>query len=205
MTTILRVDASSRDLGSVTRNVGDYLEGTLTANLGSKVIRRDLTKMPLPHIGPMTIVGYYTPADQMTDALRGATALSDELIGEVKSADVLLLTVPMYNFSVPSALKAWIDQIVRVGHTFAYDGTSFSGLLTGKKAYIVCAYGASGYAAGQPFNVANFVEPYLRFLLNFLGIADVTFFSVEATTGDEETIQVNSDAARKAIDVALAA
>lgn len=207
MTTILRIDASARDAnaGSVTRAMGDHLEKGLVAKPGARLLHRDLAASPLPHIGQMTIAGYYTPADQMTDALRKATALSDELIAELKSADVLLLTVPMYNFSIPSALKAWIDQIVRGGHTYAYDGTNFSGLLMGKKAYVACSYGAAGYAAGQPFSAANFVEPYLRFLLGFLGITDVTFFSVEATTGGEEAVRTNRAAAMKAIDIALAA
>ncbi len=206
MTLILRIDASSRDAGSVSREIGDHLEMRLLSVIpGSRVIRRDLASAPIPHIASATIAGYYTSAAQMTDELRQATALSDELIGELRSADVLVLTVPMYNFSVPSALKAWIDQIVRIGRTFAYDGASFTGLVTGKKAYVVCAYGAGGYAAGQPFSTANFLEPYLRFLLRFLGIADVSFFSVEATTAGHEVVRSNSEAAMQAIDATLMA
>lgn len=206
MTTILRLDASSRDSGSVSRLVGDHLEAKLlAATPGATVVRRDLAAAALPHIANTTIAGFYTPADQMTPDLRAATALSDQLIGELKSADILLLTTPMYNFSLPSALKAWIDQISRIGHTFAYDGTSFSGLLKVKTAYIACAYGAAGYAEGQPFRAANFVEPYLRFLLTFLGVAEVRFFNVEATTAGEAAVTANLATAQRDVDTMLEA
>ena len=206
MHTILRIDTSARGTGSVTRDLGNHLEQALLKTTpDARVMRRDLAATPLPHIVDTTIAGYYTPADQMTETLRNATALSDTLIAELRAADTLLLTVPMYNFSVPSALKAWIDQIVRIGHTFAYDGTNFTGLVTGKKAYVVCAYGAGGYGPDRPFGAANFVEPYLRFLLNFLGIADVTFFSIEATTAGAEVVAANAEAARRAIESALLA
>ncbi|MCD2174437.1 FMN-dependent NADH-azoreductase [Rhizobium sp. C4] len=206
MTKILRIDSSARDSGSISRLVGDHLEARLVAALPDpRIARRDLASAPLPHISNLTISGYYTPADRMTAELYNATALSDELIHELRSAEILILTAPMYNFSIPSALKAWIDQVVRIGHTFSYDGASFSGLLTGKRAYVVCAYGASGYAAGGPFSAANFVDPYLRFLLNFLGIEDVTFVAVEATTAGEATLAANVDAAKLAVDSILEA
>lgn len=207
MTKVLRIDASARDVasGSISRTIGDRIEQGLLAKPGTQFIRRDLAASPVPHIAVMTIAGFYTPSEQMNDALRTATALSDELIGEFKSADILLLTVPMYNFSIPSALKAWIDHVMRIGHTFAYDGTNFTGLMGGKKAYVAVSYGAGGYQAGQPFAVANFVEPYLRFLLGFMGISDVTFFSVEATTAGEDIVQANKQAALAAVDAALAA
>jgi FMN-dependent NADH-azoreductase len=140
MTTILRIDASSRDQGSASRTLGDHLEQSLIARIpGAQPIRRDLATEPPPHVESATIIGYYTPPEAMTDVLRQATALSDALIAELRSADILLLTTPMYNFSVPSALKAWIDQVVRIGHTFSYDGANFTGLLTGKKAYVAWA------------------------------------------------------------------
>ena len=184
MTTILCIDASARTAGSVSRRLGDRLEARLTAaRPGARVVRRDLVAEPLPHVSAETITGYYTPADAMTDPLRRATALSDTLIGELRAADVVILTVPMYNFSIPSALKAWIDQIVRIGHTFSYDGNAFTGLVGGRKVYLACAYGAAGYAPGEPFAAADFLTPYLRFLLGFLGMTDVSVFSVEATTG----------------------
>ncbi len=206
MSRILRIDTSSRTDGSFSRDLTDaFMEKWLQRRPNDQVVVRDLAAAPLPHIADVTIKGYYTPADQMDASLRAATALSDLLIHELRAADILVLSVPMYNFSIPSALKAWIDQIVRIGHTFSYDGKGFNGLLPGKRAYVLIAYGAGGYLDGGPFAGADFVQPYLKFLLNFLGIADVTFIPIEATTADPATIAANARKARALIDAAVAA
>ena len=205
MSTLLRIDSSSRTTTSHSRALGDYFEKTWHArNPNDRVVRRDLVSEPIPHIVDQTILGYYTPAEQLTPELRAATALSDRLIAELQSADVLLLTVPMYNFSVPSALKAWIDQIVRIGHTFSYDGKNFAGLVKIKRAYVLCAYGAGGYTDGGPFSAYNFLEPYLKSLLGFLGILEVQFFAVQATTADPATVATNLEVAQRKIDMAIA-
>ncbi len=129
MKTILRVDASSRTAGSQSRALGDYFEHTwVKRNPSDRIVRRDVVENPIPHIASQTITGFYTPGEKFTDELRSATALSDRLVSELRAADILLLTVPIYNFSIPSALKAWIDHIVRIGHTFAYDGKNFTGV-----------------------------------------------------------------------------
>lgn len=205
MKNVLRIDSSSRIAGSRSRELGDYLEGRLNAiRPETRVARRDLARQPIEQIRQETIAGFYTPADAMTADLRAATALSDVLIGEVQAADTLLITAPIYNFGVPAALKAWIDQIVRIGHTFSYDGTSFSGLAKPKRAIICAAYGANGYQAGQPFRSANFLEPYLEFLLKFLGVETVHFITVQATTADAATVEAGMTEARAAIDRLLA-
>ncbi|MCC6498339.1 MAG: NAD(P)H-dependent oxidoreductase [Propionibacteriaceae bacterium] len=206
MTTILRIDASSRTTSSISRSVGDYFEQSwLTHNPRDLVLRRDVVTDPITHIAQQTITGFYTPADRLTDELQTATALSDRLIAELQAADMLLLTVPMYNFAVPSAFKAWIDHIVRIGHTFTYDGSSFSGLLTGRRAYVVTSHGAAGYRHGDPFAAADFLVPYLRFILQFLGITDVHVFAVEGTTGDELTLTAAIERAKREIDAVVAA
>jgi FMN-dependent NADH-azoreductase len=205
MTTILRVDASSRAAGSVSRALGDYFERAwLDRNPGDRVIRRDVVTDPIGHIAEQTIAGFYTPAEQFTDDLRAATALSDHLIAELQSAEVLLLTVPMYNFSVPSALKAWIDHIVRIGHTFAFDGSSFSGLVRTREAYIMCAYGAGGYGEDRRLAAADFLTPYLRFVLQFLGIQHVHVFAVEDTTGAPFALEASIARAKRQIDTGVA-
>lgn len=205
MSTLLRIDSSSRTTASHSRALGDYFEKTWRIrNPNDRVVRRDLVSEPIAHIVDQTILGFYTPADQITPGLRAATALSDRLIAELRSADVLLLTVPMYNFSVPSALKAWIDQIVRIDHTFSYDGKSFVGLIKIKRAYILCAYGAGGYTDGGPFSAYNFLEPYLKSLLGFLGILDVQFFAVQATTAEPATVATNLEVAQRQINMAIA-
>ena len=206
MTRILRIDASSRRDEANSRELANlFVSQWLAREPDAEIMRRDLAEAPVPHIANETIQGYYTPAEQMTAPLRAATALSDLLIAELLDADVLLIATPMYNFSVPSALKAWIDQIVRIGRTFSYDGKGFAGLLPGRRAFVMVAYGAGGYLDGGPFAAADFVQPYLKFLLGFLGISDVTFVAIEQTTADASTIAAGRARAAKLIDVTVAA
>jgi len=161
MSTLLRIDSSSRLQGSHSRALADHLQAQwLASHTGGKVILRDLVKTPIPHILDITIAGYYTPTDQHTPELRAAVALSDELIAELLSADTLLFSIPLYNFSIPSALKAYIDHTVRIGQTFGHDEkTGLFGLVEGKKAYVTASYGASGYVGGSLASY-NFLEPY---------------------------------------------
>lgn len=205
MTQILRIDSSSRLQGSHSRKLADYFQSTwLNKNIDDEIVIRDLIKTPIPHISNATITGFYTPPEAQTDATKTATKLSDELISELQSADILLLSVPMYNFSIPSSLKAWIDQIVRIGHTFAYDGQNFTGLVTVKRVYVICAYGASGYTNDGPFSAFNFLQSYLTSLFSFLGIPEIEFFNIEATTGDETVVIENTTQVKKTINNAIA-
>lgn len=201
MATLLRIDSSSREEGSNTRSLGDhFVQSWAAANLGGRVIDRDLIAPDVPHLQADTIRGYFTPPDLLTPELLQATRLSDSLVAELQSATEILITAPMYNFSVPASLKAWIDQIVRIGHTFSYDGTSFTGLVKAERAYLICAYGAAGYVNGGPFSGANFLEPYLRFLMSFLGVKDVEVISIESTSGDPKEQKQNFALAKSHID-----
>lgn len=182
---ILRIDSSSRTTNSHSRRIADDIESTLVASLPNLTVRRrDLADANLPHIANETIEGFYTPPENMTPSLMEATALSDELIKELKGADALIISAPMYNFGVPSALKAWIDQIMRINATFSYGDVGFQGLVPVRKAYLALAYGSAGYTEGQPFAAMNFLEPYLVSLMGFLGIKNTEVFRIENTTGD---------------------
>ena len=209
MTHILRIDASSRPAavpsdpreGSFSRAIADHIQQAVErAHPGATITELDLARAPVPHISDATIKGYYTPAEAMTDESRGATALSDRLIADLQRSDVLLLSVPIYNFSVPSALKAWIDQIVRINATFAYEDGQFRGLLSGKRAYVALAYGAGGYGSNGPLQAYDYLRPYLQMILNFIGIEEVHFFSIEATTADPETVAEQKATAQRAVD-----
>ncbi len=191
MPKLLRIDSSSRLQGSHSRDLGDYYEQMWRRETMNSVITRDLIRSPIEHINQKTIEGFYTPKDELTDELTKTLSVSDTLIAELQKADILLLTVPIYNFTIPSALKAWIDHIVRIGVTFAYDGENFEGLVRTEKAIVICSYGASGYVDEGPLSAANFLEPYLGFLLTFLGIKEVQFITVEATTANVETVDKN--------------
>ncbi len=206
MGTLLRLDASSRNEGSHSRALCDYfIERWRDRHTEDRIVHRDLAATPVPHIAARTIEGFYTPPEQFTPELRRATALSDTLIGELKAADTVLISVPIYNFTIPSALKAYIDHIVRIGHTFDYDGSNFTGLLTGKRAFVFCAYGAGGYLNNGPLAGFDFLQPYMKLLLGFLGIGETRFFAVENTTGETAALSVGLARAHNEIDQAIAA
>jgi FMN-dependent NADH-azoreductase len=205
MATLLRIDSSSRSAGSHSRNLGDTLEAHWLGRYpGSTIVRRDLAANPVRHITDLTITGFYTPVDQHSPDIQMDVALSDALIAELMAADALLVTAPMYNFSIPSALKAWIDHIVRINHTFSYDGTAFTGLVTGKPVYLACAYGAGGYNAG-PLAAYDLLKNYLSLLFRFLGFSEVHFVAVEATTADPQTVADNLASARQLAASTIAA
>lgn len=200
MPNLLRIDASARLEGSHSRELGDAYEAAwLARHVSGCVNRRDLAGEPVAQIEALTIAGFYTPVDAMTDELFEATALSDRLIGELQAADEVLVTTPMYNFSIPAALKAWIDQIVRIGRTFDYDGSNFTGLVIGKRATIAIAYGAGGNGEGEPLAALDLVKPYLQTLFGFLGFTDIRFVGVEATTGDAQALITELESARASI------
>ena len=185
MTCLLRLDASARTDGSHSRELADFFQSQwVQAFPDGKIVVRDVNTPAVPHVTELMIRGFQSPPENRTDEMKKAIAISDELIGELKLADYLLISVPMYNFSVPSALKAWIDQVVRGGETFAMEDNGFKGLLETKKAFICTAYGAAGYRNAGPMASLNFLEPYLQGLFGFLGVQDFEFFAAEGMMAD---------------------
>ncbi|MFK7879911.1 FMN-dependent NADH-azoreductase [Roseobacter sp.] len=174
--TLLHIDASARLAGSTTRD----LTGRIAEKLGGTVIRRDLTNA-LPHIDETWVNANFTPADQRSDAQNAALALSDILIAEIKEADVLVIGVPVYNFGVPAALKAWVDLIARAGVTFAYTENGPKGLLEGKRAVIALASG--GTEIGSDI---DFASGYLRHIMGFIGITDVQIIAADRVMADAD-------------------
>ncbi len=193
MPNLLRIDASARMNDSHSRRLADEIETLWLANHQDAVVqRRDLAKQPIGPIENETIAGYYTPDEAMTDSLRQATELSDKLIAELMQADALLISTPMYNFTVPAVLKAWIDQVVRIHKTFGFsDDGNLQGLVKGKPAYITIAIGAQ--FTGTPLVGMDFLRPYLKSLLGFIGFEQVEFISVESTTMDENQLALNKE------------
>jgi FMN-dependent NADH-azoreductase len=176
--TILKLDASARRQGSVTRD----LTGKITSQLGAKTtITRDLAEAPVPQITEDWLNANFTPEDQRSPAQHEALALSDTLIAEVKAADTLVIGLPVYNFSLPAALKAWVDQVARAGRTFRYTESGPVGLLEGKRAIIAMASG--GTEVDSPIDYAT---PYLRHVLGFIGITDVTVIAADRMMVDGE-------------------
>ncbi|HEY0263221.1 MAG TPA: NAD(P)H-dependent oxidoreductase [Granulicella sp.] len=173
MPTLLHIDSSPMGEASVSRHLtSEFVQGWKAANPDGTVITRDLTTTAISPINGAWVGAVYTPAESLTPEQKQLTALSDTLIGELQAADEYVIGVPMHNFSIPSTLKLWIDQISRVNKTFSYATGTPVGLLTGKKATILIAAGGV-YDAGTVMASYNFVEPYLRTLLGFLGVTDV--------------------------------
>ncbi|WP_299968077.1 NAD(P)H-dependent oxidoreductase [uncultured Roseobacter sp.] len=174
--TILHLDASARTTGSTTR----ALTRDIVEKLGGAVIRRDLTH-PIPQIDEAWIDANLTPEDRRDAAQRETLALSDSLVAEIRSADVVVIGAPIYNFAVPAALKAWIDQIARAGLTFSYTEDGPVGLLKGKRAVIALASG--GTPVGSEI---DFASGYLRHIMGFIGITDVEIIAADLVKLDAD-------------------
>ncbi|WP_455366555.1 FMN-dependent NADH-azoreductase [Kaarinaea lacus] len=178
---VLRIDASSRYEGSVTRQLtDDFIRELQKHEQELQVISRDLAREPLPYIDEQWIGANFTPAEQRSQLQEAALLQSDRLVQELQEADILVLGVPMYNFNVPAALKAWIDLVARAGLTFRYTENGPQGLLKNKKAYLLLATG------GTPIGSAiDFASDYLRHVLGFLGIDDVELISAQRLNGNK--------------------
>ncbi|WP_300517210.1 NAD(P)H-dependent oxidoreductase [Aliiroseovarius sp.] len=187
MTSILRIDGSARKQGSASRQLTDQL----IARLGGEVTRRDLADTNIPHLTEDWVSGTFTPPEARTEAQNEALAFSDELVAELRAADLLVISTPVYNFGVPSALKAWVDQVARTGVTFKYGEAGPEGLLTGKRAVVVAASG--GTPAGAPH---DFAVSYLKQVLGFLGITEVDVV-------DAAGVAVDAEATMKAAEEAV--
>lgn len=180
--TVLHIDSSARLTGSVSRD----LTAQVVERLGAKeIIRRDLAA-PLPLLDEAWIGANFTPADQRTEAQKALLAQSDALIEELKSADTIVIGAPIYNFSVPATLKAWIDLVARVGVTFSYSEAGPEGLLKGKRAVVVITSG--GTEAGSDIDYAS---RYLTHVLGFIGITEV-----DIVAADQQAIDASASLAK---------
>jgi FMN-dependent NADH-azoreductase len=163
---ILHLDSSARGATSLSHQLAKRLADRLQQGAGATLATRHT--YGLPFIDEVTVGAYYTPEDQRNQAQRDSIALSDTLVGELEAADVIVAAVPMYNFGVPASFKAWVDLVARVGRTFKYTDKGPVGLLQGKRFYAVVATG------GTPLSSElDFVTPYLKAVLGFIGITDV--------------------------------
>jgi FMN-dependent NADH-azoreductase len=163
------------------------IEKLTTTYPESKLVTHDLAKAPFPHLDATHVASFQTPEESRTAAQKEAAAPSEEAIKELMESDIIVIGVPLYNFAIPSALKAWIDHIARAGVTFSYAGGAPEGLVKNKKVYLAIAAGAV-YSDG-PFKAYDFTEPYLRAVLGFMGMTDITTFRVEGVMmpGAKET------------------
>jgi len=193
MTKILVLESSANLAASVSRDLTQaFLAGYKAAHPDTVVTTRDLVANSIPHLGVDLIGGFFGKPEELTEAQKEAIALSDTLIGEVEAADIIVIGAPMYNFSIPSTLKAWIDHVLRAGRTFRYTENGPQGLVTGKKVFVVSARG--GKYHGTPHDSQT---PHLKSFLGFLGMTDVTFIYAEG-------LAMGPEAAAKAVAEAKA-
>jgi FMN-dependent NADH-azoreductase len=172
MKTLLAIGVSPRYENSTSRKLRVlFVDKWKAAQPGGRVIDRDLLKTNLPFVDLPWIGGAFTPSEQHSPESAAAIKISNDLVAELQSADHIVVGTPMYNFSIPAMLKAYIDHIVRVGLTFTPDNV---GLLTGKKATIILASGGD-YSPGSPVEGYNMASGYLRQVLGYIGVTDVDF------------------------------
>ena len=181
---ILDIQAGARSDGSVSRALSADLIAALEDRYGDVEIQRRDVAAGLPFIDEAWVTANFTPDEERTPQHQATLALSDELVAELKAADVLVIGAPIYNFSIPATLKAWIDMIARARLTFRYTDNGPEGLLEGKKAYVLVPSG--GVPVGSP---VDFATPYLRQALAFVGITDVEFVGAQgADRGNDQAL-----------------
>jgi FMN-dependent NADH-azoreductase len=183
MSKLLQINSSIHNGGGQSSRLADHFVAAYRErNPHARVTRRDLAADAMPHLTAERFAAFLAKPEERTDAQRAVVAHSDELIAELKEADVIVLGLPMYNFGIPSHLKAYFDHIARAGVTFRYTAEGPQGLLTGKKAYVFAARG--GRYSGTPMDTQT---GYVRDFLRFLGISDVEFVYAEGLAIDPET------------------
>lgn len=178
MTHILRVDSSMRTEGSVSRNLADKLIERLSDS-NTQITERDLAN-GIELINEQWIGSNFTDPSDRSDEQKTSLATSDQLVNELRAADTVVITAPVYNFHVPAALKAWIDMVARARETFRYTEEGPVGLLTGKKVYVVMTSGGTVLGAEN-----DFVSGWLKYILAFMGMTDVTFIDSSGLMLDE--------------------
>lgn len=190
MATILHLDSSPRGDRSKSRQLtGEFITKWKVLHPEDTIVYRDLRESPIPHVIEEWIAADFTPPEARTSQMVDVLQFSDQLMDEFLAADRCIFSVPMYNFSIPSGFKAYIDNIVRIGRTFAVTDGEFKGLVEGKKILFITARGGE-YGAGSPFEGWDAQEPSLRFAFQFIGVTDIQFIHANGLDlGDEKRQQ----------------
>ena len=198
MTNILILDSAATGDASISRKLTDALAAKLGRLPGARIVRRDVGSEPIPHLDGETTAAIRGGAAS-TDRARDALALSDRLVAELKAADVLVIGAPMYNFGMPSTLKAWFDHVLRAGITFRYSEAGPEGLVKARKAIVIETRG--GLYSSGPAAAMDSQEPHLRTMLGFMGIEDIAFVRAEKLGFGPEAVTAAIAAATAELDV----
>ena len=194
--TLLRLDASLfSGHGNSSHLTQAFVDAWRARHPDGRVIERDLAADPVPHLDAARIGAFMAPVEKRTPEQAAVVAASDALIDEIKAADTLVLGLPMYNFGLPSQLKAWIDHITRAGVTFRYGANGPEGLVGNRKLYVLAASG--GVYRGTPAETAT---AYITTLFNFIGITDIEFVYAEGLKMGDEVKARSLQAAQASIE-----
>ncbi len=187
---ILQITSSLRGEQSESNRVANSIVAKLVAaNPNASVVTRDLARQPHPQLDEAALGALFTPAESRTAEQSARVALDDALIAQVQAADVVVIGAPMYNFGIPVQLKSWFDAIARAGVTFRYTENGPEGLLKGKKVFVATARGGIYPTDADP------QVPFVRMLLNFLGMTDQTFvYSAAQSMGPEAAAKGQAEA-----------
>lgn len=185
METLLLIKSSARVARSVTRHLTAHFAAAWTArHPQGEILSREVGLNPPPFINEAWISAAFTDASEQTPAMRETLATSEALVEELFRASAVVIGVPMYNFGMPAGLKAYVDQIVRVGRTFAMDGSDeawpYRPLIPAKPLVLITSAGATGYEPGGPAAHLNFLEPHLETVFKFIGFTDISFVRVSS-------------------------
>ncbi len=186
--TILHIDSSPMGARSVSKKLTQQVVSKLTEKYpDTHVVYHDLSTEILPHLNGEILGSFFTPKENHTPAQAEAIRVSDQLTDELLAADVIVIGAPMWNFNIPSSLKAWIDHISRMGRTFKYTETGPQGLVASDKKVIVVSSRGGIYTEG-PAQAFDHQESYLKAIFGFLGISDVSFVRAEGVSMGEESV-----------------
>lgn len=204
MARLLHIDASPRGDRSYSRRFsGEFVRAWLDTHPGDTVAVRDIGRCPPPHVTEQWVAATFTPPAQRTPEMDDALRVSDELVDELLAADVIVAGVPMYNFGMPSSVKAYIDQIIRVGRTFLFAPSDTEHpckpLVNGKKMYILSVSGAGGFLDGGHNTASNHLHPHLRTAFGFIGITDIEIIHVEYLMMAGDQLDTSMTTARQQI------
>jgi FMN-dependent NADH-azoreductase len=199
MSQVLVITASPRGERSASRALTtSFAQSWAQHHPHDTVLLRDIGHHPVPHVTEPWVVGAFAPPEAQTPESKAAIAVSDQLVGEFLGSDRYVFGVPMYNFNIPSTFKAYIDQIVRAGKTFAVGPNGYEGLVKGKKALFITTSGGS-YPAGSPMAAYNFQEPYLRAIFGFIGLTDVQFAVADSMNQGDDAAKLSREKAGSAL------
>ncbi|MEQ8293750.1 MAG: NAD(P)H-dependent oxidoreductase [Roseovarius sp.] len=209
MTNILYVTASARKAGSLSRMLGDrFVTGWRTRDGQGDVTHRDVGTTPPPIISEAWVAAAFTPRPDRTAAQREMLALSDELIEEIRQAEMIVIATPMYNYGMPAALKAWVDQVVRIGETFSFDLSRgdfpLEPILSGKTLVLLTSSGEFDFAPGGMREGMGHLVPHLKTVSKYLGAARIHEVAIEYQEFKDARHDRSIAAAQAQVDALLA-